>query len=90
MEGILEKQRGLNPRFEQEFRGEIAQFKLQIIRAQARIAWRRNLRGKALEILRPYRFRHLAAARDSFLMQWLPYSLYERFFFHQDLKVARG
>lgn len=89
MRMIFEKQKQLDPEWERRFRKEAAQFKLQIVRAEARTAWRRNLKEKALEILRPYRFRHLAAAGDSFLMQWLPYSLYERFFFRQDFKAMR-
>lgn len=86
MHALLEKQRTLHPRFDQEFSREIRAFRLDLARAEARWAWARHQRDQAIAYLKPYRYRHLAAWKDAALMRWLSLPQYERL----RLLVGRG
>ncbi len=78
MRWLLEKQRALHPDFDRRYAREVEEFLLQAARTEARIAWEQDQRQRALEIIRPYRHRDRAMARDFWLVRYVPYSFYER------------
>ncbi len=78
MRALLEKQRTLYPQFDERFRRERGAFAMDLARAEARFAWAQHRVSAALDLLRPFQFRHPSVARDVLMMRWLSYPQYER------------